>query len=144
MPCLHIHGKATETGPDRLQKFTEVDGRTAGKGPLPKVVLESRVRYSSSSEITVSSSRNCRSLHCLSKFAVSFDLTCGPEVRCCAQRSVRAMALSDGGSGSRREEARVLAQVDAFEQTAAKTSKKEAKSREADVNRQVPEPQKVR
>ncbi|KAK9842710.1 hypothetical protein WJX74_001062 [Apatococcus lobatus] len=47
------------------------------------------------------------------------------------------MALSDGGSGSRREEARVLAQVDAFEQTAAKSSKKEAKLREADINRQA-------
>ncbi len=51
-----------------------------------------------------------------------------------------AEVASDGGSGS-REERRILAQVDAFEQTAAKSTKREAKLREdasrTEVNRQV-------
>lgn len=51
------------------------------------------------------------------------------------------MALSDGGSGSRREEAANIAKVEHYEHTAqterAKTSKKEAKLREAESSRQV-------
>lgn len=86
---------------------------------------------------TVSSSRNCRSLHCLSKFAENLNLKSEPPGCCLAERSLEDMALSDGGSGSREAE-RTLKEVERFEQSAATKSKKEAKIREAEISRQVP------